>query len=226
MADEDLIILDARKAKERERMRLWRQTATDAQKEAAAARGRRYAEKNKERRNAEAREYQRKKRAQIKVDPIKEAASKEWFANYRSKNRDSAIAYAKNYRATNRQKCREMERRYWEGQPGGRAAKNAAWAAKYPDVAKSHRTNRKAAVRGAQGKHTAKQIKALHKLQRAKCVYCGRSISKNWHVDHIMPIARGGGNDIKNIQLLCISCNLRKSAKHPVAFAQEIGLLL
>jgi 5-methylcytosine-specific restriction endonuclease McrA len=41
-----------------------------------------------------------------------------------------------------------------------------------------------------------------------------------------MPLARGGTNHRRNIQILCPSCNLRKGWKHPIDFAQEMGRLL
>jgi hypothetical protein len=43
------------------------------------------------------------------------------------------------------------------------------------------------------------------------CVQCGSQ--EELHFDHIIPVAKGGGNDHANIQILCSTCNLRKSDK-------------
>jgi hypothetical protein len=43
------------------------------------------------------------------------------------------------------------------------------------------------------------------------CVNCGAT--NGLHFDHIIPVALGGGNTEANIQILCQSCNLRKSDK-------------
>lgn len=66
----------------------------------------------------------------------------------------------------------------------------------------------------------------LRVLQRDKCAFCRASLSHGYHVDHILPLALGGKHAPENIQLLCPTCNVRKSAKHPVRFAQEHGKLL
>lgn len=83
-----------------------------------------------------------------------------------------------------------------------------------------------ASRRRAPGTHTAADIAEIRKLQKNRCAYCKTSLSKSYRVDHHMPIAKGGTNDRKNLQLLCHPCNAKKHAKHPVDFAQQIGLLL
>jgi 5-methylcytosine-specific restriction enzyme A len=45
----------------------------------------------------------------------------------------------------------------------------------------------------------------------AKCQRCGAT--DNLCVDHIVPLASGGSNDLDNLQLLCGHCNLSKGAK-------------
>jgi hypothetical protein len=47
------------------------------------------------------------------------------------------------------------------------------------------------------------------------CVYCGSR--QDLHFDHIIPVAKGGGNTQENIQLLCQPCNLTKSDKIAIA---------
>ncbi len=69
-------------------------------------------------------------------------------------------------------------------------------------------------------------VAKLRERQRDRCAICARSISQAFHVDHIMPLALGGKHEALNVQLLCPTCNVRKQAKHPIRYAQEIGRLL
>lgn len=62
-----------------------------------------------------------------------------------------------------------------------------------------------------------KHRKAVGEAQGWKCKYCGHDISgkEASHLDHIVPVAKGGTSDRDNLQLLCRRCNIRKSAHQP-----------
>ena len=54
----------------------------------------------------------------------------------------------------------------------------------------------------------------LYADQSGRCNGCGQKFHfKHFSVDHIMPLARGGSNDLENLQLLCYYCNNLKSDK-------------
>lgn len=44
-----------------------------------------------------------------------------------------------------------------------------------------------------------------------KCKRCG--VNEDLEFDHIIPVAKGGSNTDKNVELLCKSCNRKKSAR-------------
>lgn len=54
----------------------------------------------------------------------------------------------------------------------------------------------------------------LLRLQLNRCASCGIPITQQArpHVDHKRPIALGGSNEVENLQILCINCNLGKKA--------------
>lgn len=67
---------------------------------------------------------------------------------------------------------------------------------------------------------TRKIIKAsvrfdVFKKNNYSCVICGRSAKDGTtlHIDHIIPLANNGSNDISNLQVLCAECNFGKKTK-------------
>jgi len=58
----------------------------------------------------------------------------------------------------------------------------------------------------------SEQVKnAVWRRDEGKCVQCGSN--ENLEFDHIIPHSKGGANTKRNIQLLCESCNRKKSDK-------------
>lgn len=72
-----------------------------------------------------------------------------------------------------------------------------------------------------------RKIKKIIQKTEGRCFYChcqlpndtyvpddGYAASykiRNWHVDHVMPISRGGSNLIENLVPACCKCNAEKS---------------
>jgi len=52
--------------------------------------------------------------------------------------------------------------------------------------------------------------------QDGQCASCGAGITSKFHVDHVIPLKRGGKHSEGNLQLLCESCNLSKGTKLPI----------
>ncbi len=51
----------------------------------------------------------------------------------------------------------------------------------------------------------------IYSRDEGVCQHCGCKVAHdNFHVDHVVPIVRGGTNDIDNYVLSCPSCNIRK----------------
>lgn len=57
--------------------------------------------------------------------------------------------------------------------------------------------------------------KAIYERDGGRCRHCGGPVHPQeiWHVDHFIPLAKGGTNDLENLVLSCIRCNLEKAAK-------------
>jgi 5-methylcytosine-specific restriction endonuclease McrA len=101
------------------------------------------------------------------------------------------------------------------------------WAKTHPERRAAVQRNRNAIKQRAEGKHFAADIRALLTLQGWRCAECKASVRKiGYHVDHIVPLSRGGANHKYNLQILCSSCNTRKNDRDPLDWARLQGRLL
>lgn len=66
--------------------------------------------------------------------------------------------------------------------------------------------------------------KALYHQADCRCQLCGRKITyQDATVDHIMPKAMGGVNDVSNLQIACYACNQLKGSVLPDSFMQRVS---
>jgi 5-methylcytosine-specific restriction endonuclease McrA len=155
-------------------------------------------------------------------EPVKEEARR-WY----NENKDRYAERRSRWAAENRAEIMIRRREAYVRDREKIAERNKAWLAKNIDLVLAKNRNRRAARRGAPGKHTREDIAEIAVLQNNRCAYCRVNLGKvKRHIDHIMPICLGGSNERKNLQLLCMTCNTRKNRKHPIEFAQQMGRLL
>jgi 5-methylcytosine-specific restriction endonuclease McrA len=162
-------------------------------------------------------------------------------AAWRKANPDKVKAQkAASYKA-NPEKARERAKAHYKANAAKKIACATAWNKANPEKAKANKLawnkdNPEARRVNCQNYRAKKRVNGgvlsvgiqskLFKLQKGKCPCCNKPLGDNYHLDHIVSIARGGSNTDDNIQLLRAKCNRDKSAIDPIDFMQTRGFLL
>lgn len=68
------------------------------------------------------------------------------------------------------------------------------------------------------GRIPAGWVKKRTTEQRGACYYCKADLGEKFEIDHIIPVSKGGPNELWNLQILCVTCNSQKSDINPWEF--------
>ena len=149
---------------------------------------------------------------------------------YNKANSEKISEYQKNYYMKTAEYSAERKRKYHHENRDRIAAKRKIYRSENSEMLTISKRNERAKRRKAEGKHTLEEIQKILEMQKFMCANCNAKLVKSgknkYHVDHIMPLIKGGSNWPDNLQCLCPTCNLRKNAKDPIAWANENGRLL
>jgi len=131
---------------------------------------------------------------------------------YREDHKDERAAYGRAYRDANKEKIAARCRVYRETHK----KEAAAWSRVYAKTPRGRAVRLAADMRRRQLPNvsdlSAAMIQEVTDASGGICPYCGESF-EDGHVDHVIPVSRGGGNDRANLRYVCTACNLSKGAK-------------
>jgi 5-methylcytosine-specific restriction endonuclease McrA len=91
-------------------------------------------------------------------------------------------------------------------------------------IMQNFRCSQKASSANLRGKGLLTAVDVFLVLQHFeyKCIYCaGDLLEDDWHLDHYIPIAKGGSNSHANIVPSCSMCNTMKGAFHAGQFYNQ-----
>lgn len=120
-------------------------------------------------------------------------------SEYRAANMTHKVEYTRKYRADHPEQARESARK--------------------------NERNRRARKLESQGTYTDADVDLQYKRQKGRCYYCKVKVGKTYHIDHVVPLSRGGANDPSNLVVACTTCNLSKQNRLPHEWARGGRLL-
>jgi len=161
-------------------------------------------QKRKERYEANKEEMRERARQWREANP---EYQKKYFRVYYLENKARLKQHMRQYYEANKERMNEQARQHYQA--------NKERFLEYG-------RNRRARVRGAQGKHSFEEIWQMLEDQAHMCAYCEIPLMGAFQVDHMLPLFRGGSNDWSNLAITCQRCNYRKRTKTAEEFMEYL----
>jgi len=148
---------------------------------------------------------------------------REYRKRWRKEHSEEMRMYAKKYRQDNLERLRQYDKKRRQESLQEMRAKSRKWYSQNKEKVKEYRQSlhgklmiqrarMKRRVNGVVKKGDLSKLlnENIFKYGIITCEKCKEECEENYHTDHIVPISKGGGNEYKNLQILCSHCNLSK----------------
>ncbi len=147
----------------------------------------------------------------------KRECNRKYMRKWRSENQEEAREYKKSWYESNKSRVSEYNHTYHLSHPPRRTSNpenQRIWREANRERWRALKRADEAKRRALLSKSTVDPVTAdqLSSILKNPCIYCGKP-SK--HIDHFMPLCRGGSHTIDNLVPSCVSCNLSKGSKIP-----------
>ncbi len=182
--------------------------AKDAKREALLKANQKYRTLHPDKRHASYAEWARRNPDKVRAHNAK----------WNEQDKINGWQYSRMWRERNPEKVKEINRRYRLAHQDQRRNGYRQWMRKNIDKVKERWKNntirRRALKRNTDGVHTYEQFLDVCESFGWRCAYCGCELNPNTVTeDHVIPLSRGGSNDISNIVPACKFCNSSKGNK-------------
>lgn len=135
---------------------------------------------------------------------------------YHEEHKEEIATYKRAWTKANSDRMASYKRAYYEQNREEVIARSKEWVENNLEKVKQFKANnsrkRRAAKHESCGNFTAVEFKELCERYGNRCLSCGAA-DIALEADHVVPLTRGGSDDIDNIQPLCGACNRSKFVK-------------
>jgi len=147
---------------------------------------------------------------------------------FRERNKEKRRAYARQYYQENKEyffshakmtkaKYPERVKRYYHSEKS--KLSRALYIKNNRSKLRAYKHRRRMRISASPTHFTSEDVAAQLAAQRCLCYWCQQPLTLSgegvYHVDHIIPLARGGTNAASNICCACPACNRSKNARMP-----------
>lgn len=164
---------------------------------------RKYRENNKEEEKQRHRKYQKENKEKLS----------EYHKKRYSEKKEHILKACKAYRQCNKNKKREWNENYKNTEKSKISRANSIGKRRFLKKINNDKT-----IPINIEYPLTKELQELLDNQGGKCFYCRCDINENRHLDHYVPLAKGGAHSINNVVWSCPSCNMSKGSKMPDEF--------
>lgn len=148
--------------------------------------------------------YLRSKKWRETNKEYKAQKDREWA----EKNREKTREYKRRWKENHKEQNRQINKEYCLKNKEIRSIKNREWRKNNPEKHRLKEARRRARKR--QNGIFEVSDKEVKRMLQKPCFYCG---GKSEHIEHIIPIARGGAHSIGNLVQSCGDCNWSKNSR-------------
>ncbi len=151
---------------------------------------------------------------------------KEKQRQYYIAHQEQEKEYTRNWILNNRERHRQNQKNWFEANREKELKRISDYAKANPEKTRAYNSKRRARKINAEGHYNSTDVQRIGNLQKWKCAWCSKPCKNDYHVDHYIPLSKGGSNWPSNLCISCPKCNNSKHASDPLDFARRLGRLL